>query len=195
MSKARRYLDLAKDFPRRKDADGNALCRWCGKALPSRRRSWCRIRTKWVSGSPCQTEAYIRCGMGVRSEVEKRDGGVCSRCGLDMEFVRKRILAAMRAHAGRTHRIAADNNYGYYTFARLAVDRRWRRYLARIGLPRLDPVQSMWEAHHAVAVADGGGGCGVEGYETLCVWCHKAESKSQHKVWAEARKGETEVKI
>lgn len=33
--------------------------------------------------------------------------------------------------------------------------------------------QHTWEAHHIVSVADGGGGCGLEGYATLCRQCHK----------------------
>jgi hypothetical protein len=38
-----------------------------------------------------------------------------------------------------------------------------------------------WEAHHKVAVADGGGLCGLDGYETLCVRCHGKESGHQRK--------------
>lgn len=36
-----------------------------------------------------------------------------------------------------------------------------------------------WEAHHTFAVADGGGGCDLDGYETLCLDCHKEENKAQ----------------
>ncbi|MFA5376410.1 MAG: HNH endonuclease [Dehalococcoidia bacterium] len=38
-----------------------------------------------------------------------------------------------------------------------------------------------WEAHHKVAVAEGGGECGLDGYETLCRDCHKAETSALRK--------------
>lgn len=33
--------------------------------------------------------------------------------------------------------------------------------------------QSAWEADHIVPVVEGGGGCGLEGYRTLCLDCHR----------------------
>lgn len=36
--------------------------------------------------------------------------------------------------------------------------------------------QHTWEAHHIVPVSEGGGGCGLEGYATLCLRCHKRAS-------------------
>lgn len=35
-----------------------------------------------------------------------------------------------------------------------------------------------WEAHHIVAVAEGGGECGLDNIETLCHECHRAETKA-----------------
>jgi len=33
-----------------------------------------------------------------------------------------------------------------------------------------------WEAHHVVPVVEGGGGCDLEGYQTLCRDCHHLET-------------------
>ena len=60
----------------------------------------------------------------IRSELEKRDGGVCARCR--------------------------------QTFP-----------------PHL------WEAHHTVPVSEGGGGCDLDGFETLCVACHDDEHRPE----------------
>jgi 5-methylcytosine-specific restriction endonuclease McrA len=35
---------------------------------------------------------------------------------------------------------------------------------------------SLWEADHIVPVAEGGGGCGPDGYRTLCLRCHRSET-------------------
>jgi hypothetical protein len=43
-----------------------------------------------------------------------------------------------------------------------------------------DPlVREWWDAHHRHAVMHGGGGCGLEGFETLCVPCHRKETRRQ----------------
>ena len=36
--------------------------------------------------------------------------------------------------------------------------------------------RSWWDAHHVHAVCKGGGSCGLDNYETLCVRCHKRET-------------------
>lgn len=33
-----------------------------------------------------------------------------------------------------------------------------------------------WEADHIVAVVNGGGKCGLDGFQTLCVSCHKKKT-------------------
>lgn len=52
--------------------------------------------------------------------------------------------------------------------ARLKV--AFRSRAARLGFRPYCPT---WEAHHIVPVVEGGGGCGLEGYATLCLRCHK----------------------
>jgi hypothetical protein len=46
----------------------------------------------------------------------------------------------------------------------------------------------LWEAHHKVAVVQGGGLCGLEGYETLCFRCHNEETRKLRKALADARR-------
>lgn len=44
-----------------------------------------------------------------------------------------------------------------------------------------------WEMDHIVPVIEGGGLCGVDGYRTLCIPCHKKESAALAKRRAQAR--------
>lgn len=42
---------------------------------------------------------------------------------------------------------------------------------------RQDWMYSGWEADHILAVKDGGGGCSLENFQTLCVECHKEKTR------------------
>jgi len=75
---------VTKQYPRRKDADGNYLCAVCGKALPNWHRKYC--------SRACADVAWVACiPQHARLRVRQRDKGVCARCGCDTEKV-KRIL-------------------------------------------------------------------------------------------------------
>jgi hypothetical protein len=100
----------------------------------------------------------------MRRQVALRDHGVCARCGRDMlavEAEARRLGAAARTVAitGEQRQAARDAE---------------RAFLERHGMPWY--WSHAWEAHHKVAVAEGGGECGLDGYETLCLACHRAET-------------------
>lgn len=89
-----------------------------------------------------------------REAVFARDRGVCAVCRVDTLAVQ--------------------------------LDLRAKRPKARaelcevLGYP-LDRVKrgALWEADHLRPVAEGGGECGLPGYQTLCVACHRAKSAAQ----------------
>ncbi len=57
-------------------------CRWCGAEVPPRRRTFC--------GPACVHEWKLRTDPGyLRAQVFARDRGVCARCGIDTEALRK----------------------------------------------------------------------------------------------------------
>ena len=39
-------------------------------------------------------------------------------------------------------------------------------------------IPHLWEADHTIPVCEGGGGCGLDGYRTLCICCHKEVTKA-----------------
>lgn len=138
-----------EDYPKKKDAVGRWLCRWCGVALSGRRTSWC--------SKECQREVEVRCGHHVRRAVWLRDKGVCAQCGRDTNAIRRKLRALWK----------------------LSSRARWLAEIQGLSLTRSEAHRTLWQAHHVKSVEEGGGACGVEGYETLCLWCHKQENVKQ----------------
>jgi len=141
-----RYADMNRDYPKRKDAAGYWLCRWCGCRLIGRRSSFC--------GTQCRDEVRIRCGFGVRSMVRRRDKGVCKKCGRDTAALRRKLNKIRRGE-------------GHAAFIALAESE---------GVPKDRLYKTLWEADHVKPVNNGGGQCGIEGFQTLCIWCHRKKS-------------------
>lgn len=144
-----RYMDLNKEMPKGKTEDGKHRCRWCWGPCSGRRTAYC--------SKECENEVIIRIGIGVRWQVRKRDKGVCAECGVDVVELRKALHGVLRKVPWRG---------------------RGRIY-ARFNLTRSEFGRTWWEADHILAVKDGGGGCGLSNYQTLCIWCHKEKSAAQ----------------
>lgn len=153
-------------FPYRKNEEGKPLCRKCGGGLSGRRTSWCSDK--------CVQEALIICDPNfARNHVGRRDHGVCANCCKDTEHLeslfikwRKRIFALWGRDKAR----------------------EWERRWQKKGWPGL--YRSWWEADHIVPVIEGGGGCGLDNYRTLCVPCHKKETADLARRRAEQRRGQ-----
>lgn len=166
--------------PPRRAEDGTPVCRWCGGTLPGRRRTFC--------SDACVEEWKVRSDPSyARARVRERDRGRCARCGRDTAADAAELVALR----------------GQYSSARQAGDRersgsaehRARQLHELYGLrwdewwwvDRSRP--HVWEAHHTTAVAEGGGECGLEGFETLCLPCHRRETAALAGRLADARRG------
>lgn len=119
-------------------------CAFCSNALPPGRRRWC--------SDQCATNAsrlfYIRKGESgfVRRAIQVRDAGLCRDCGTFCQLFETRYWT--------------DD----HSLCPLDV-RGFRQQLYHIAV-------KPWQAHHIVAIAEGGGGCDLDGYITLCTSCH-----------------------
>lgn len=170
----------ARALPRAKDAAGNALCGWCHGPLPPRRSSWC--------SDGCSSEFWIRLSSAhVGARVNERDQGVCALCGIDTRRLRsllERIRWRSRPSFGPGGTIEPSE---------LAKFRWWR---ARAELSRRGihvsrdalTIPALWEADHILPVVEGGGCCGLSNYRTLCVPCHRAETRRLSARLAERRR-------
>lgn len=154
--------------------NGRALCRHCGEEVPVGRRSFC--------GDACVDEWKVRTDPShVRRLVLKRDQGVCRACGLDCEALERYCRALSGRHP--------DADRPPHSAAKMA-DRAWWRWgqlqvfpgLRRAGFEvksywfGYSADRSFWQADHVIEVQDGGGGCGLDGYQTLCTACHKEKT-------------------
>lgn len=151
---------------------GKGICRWCGRAVPKGRRSWC---------SQGCVDQYLDLQPGrQRRLVLERDKGVCSGCGRDCVALEARILTWLGPY------LCPD------------LDQRMRRLkkgklLARLGVVSCWWVFStidrhLWEADHILPVCEGGGETGLENLRTLCRPCHKRETAALAGRRAEARR-------
>lgn len=119
---------------------------------------WCKgevfpPRTTYCSDK-CVHEWKLRSDSSyLRSQLFLRDKGVCKGCGLDTMFLRRKLFPLARAE-----RMEEGAKYGVEAY-------------------RAEKLM-LWEADHVVAVVNGGGLAGLDGYQTLCVACHRRKTRS-----------------
>jgi hypothetical protein len=89
---------------------------------------------------------------------------VCAHCGLDTQAVDAAVREWQSELLGIQARIGGSRYW--------LDGREFQRFRHSNSLDRC-----LWEAHHKLAVSEGGGMCGLENYETVCIWCHKKETK------------------
>lgn len=165
---------------------GRALCRWCDKEVPKGRRTFC--------GDECVHEHKLRSDPGyVRRKLFERDVGVCAACRADTEALRHLVRKGMWSH---NPDIAEYPQAAQAAFCRIegeSYEDRRRRIGTALGVPErfhgLELSRSWWEADHIVPVVEGGGECGLEGYRTLCVPCHKDVTKELRARLKKAKRG------
>lgn len=142
-------------------------CRFCGKKVKPPRRNYCDDNC--VDGWLIRTDPRH-----VRHKLSQRDNGVCGRCGLDTIQLTSSIRALQLCFSrGRL-------SHGGIT---VVVDGK-----------KVETWKSLWEAHHKKAVVEGGGECGLDGYETLCLWCHQDETASLARRRADDRRADKEAR-
>jgi hypothetical protein len=195
-----RYLDKAPfDGPehrKKRGPNGRPICRWCGEEVPKGRRSWC--------SDACVQEFTIRRSSStLRFHVERRDGGVCAECGLDtdrVERIFRQLRGGYRGHSrmwmARSWRTQREQISGYGLNVADNVRRHWRARwkawqdrLIEAGWDHetRNGTKSLWQADHIEAVIEGGGGCGLDNIQTLCVPCHKKDTAALAAKRAEKR--------
>ncbi len=112
----------------------------------------------------------LRCGLiKAPTLVYLRDGGVCAQCGADAGTA-TRVLERIRQVDRWDFRLSYAENHARTADARAAA------FLILDAWGVSDETRVLWDADHIVPVVEGGGGCGLENYRTLCVLCHRAET-------------------
>lgn len=152
-------------------------CRGCGRPVPKGRFTWC--------SDVCVQTALIKLSPVVaRRRVEERDRSICAQCGFD----------ARRAE----HVLGYLVERSYQRRSDAATYREALVWLLDVWAPRRTPrrrtdlwgwtVPHLWEADHIRPVVEGGGECELDNYRTLCIPCHRAETRELARRRAQRRK-------
>jgi hypothetical protein len=132
----------------------------------------------------------------MRRLVKQRDKGVCAICGTDT--IKLRRWAMRWCRYGEVQKPSSydekfrEGRHWNSPFLKekfdraLAIFHKWERRAIQAAEKRRAKLaaagwplgrESFWDMDHIIPVIEGGGLCGLDNYRTLCVPCHKAETK------------------
>jgi len=118
--------------------------------------AWCETeigprRRTWCSDRCANAYWEAATWRGLRARLGKRDRGVCALCSVDCRALRRE-------------------------YARLPKHKR-ARFAERHGVPARRRRTTWWDADHVIPIAEGGLNS-LDNLRTLCIPCHKAQTKS-----------------
>jgi 5-methylcytosine-specific restriction endonuclease McrA len=152
------YAELALRVAGRTGPNGRRLCLWCESEIGPRRRVWC--------GDRCSDAyAFATTWSGLRSQVGRRDRGVCALCRVDCRALRR-------------------------TYASLPKHKR-AAFADAHGIPKRRRRSTWWDADHIVPVAEGGRHT-PDNLRTLCLRCHKVQTRALTERRTKARRATRE---
>jgi hypothetical protein len=117
---------------------------------------WCNLEVpagrRTFCSEFCVNEWRLRTDPGyLRDQVFARDRGVCGMCGADT----RAAYTELKRSRG-THRLRLLEHWGLKSISR----------------------KSLWDADHMVPVAEGGGECDLDNIRTLCLRCHREQTRA-----------------
>ncbi len=162
------------------------LCKWCGQTITaSRRRSYC--------SAACALEWELRTSADVvRWHLKERDKGICNICGIDTITLYNQVnpkaqwSQLLRAWADQNnidnpYRMDEEETHAWDDERKQILERRDTIFKTLNRSMRIAATgrRSMWDADHVIGVINGGGCCGLDNYQTLCVGCHAKKPKKK----------------
>lgn len=148
---------MSKEAPfgnsRERGPNGRRLCARCGTEVPKGRQSWCS--QKCIDEYLDRTDPARR-----RARVFERDGGICQLCGRGVG----QLDDWLNGHAERNGK--GRDSAGTYL--------QRSHFLRRRGL--LGGQGQLYDCDHIVPQIEGGSH-ELENLRTLCVPCHKEETR------------------
>ena len=117
----------------------------------------------------------VQSGLNTADLFPDRDDGTCA-CGCGEKLTGRRRRWASDACGERAYEVFAIHA-GYSNTVRRAVWKRDKGVCAACGRQHESRWSDDWEADHVLEVVNGGGGCGLENYQTLCKDpCHREKT-------------------
>lgn len=163
----------AVERPTGRGPNGRRRCRWCGNETAPPRRTFC--------SAACVDEWRIRSSAAyARQRVCERDKGVCALCRVDTT----RQLVDIEQQFGRyvsnhgwTRWLPEPTRMDAFCAALAAVSIPYSRWAERGRRAFRGERVGLWDVDHIVPVCEGGGSCGLENLRTLCLACHREQTK------------------
>jgi 5-methylcytosine-specific restriction enzyme A len=136
-----------------KGPNGRALCRFCKTEVPKGRRSFCC--------DDCVHEWKLRSNTAyLRHHTFLRDHGICNKCSKNTIKVQGELLEEFK-----------PIKFKPWT-------EEYKEFLKKHDITYHQMTTTLWHTDHITPVVEGGGLCGLDGVQTLCIWCHKEETKA-----------------
>ena len=156
-----------------KGPNGRCLCKRCGKEVQKPRRYWC--------SQECIDELNRQSG-SPRKLAHKRDEGICAHCGLDCDRLERVLRELALRHRERTRWVhkCKNTDADVKKYYKQTVFWRWANHKYPWAFGKWQEVKHIWEADHKKPVIEGGGEIGMGNIRTLCVPCHRVETKKLH---------------
>lgn len=149
-------------YHRRSPKTGTRYCRYCLRPCPKPLNTFC-------SEQCIQNWKFRSDGGTIRRATYTRDKGVCASCGRDsrkwMEDLRHEYQR-IRSKEGSSAK---------------EVQEKVASLCRKEGIIEGDFYRTPWEADHIHPVYQGGGMCGPENIQTLCLRCHRRKGKRQRR--------------
>lgn len=133
-----------------KNERGFICCRFCNNDVHPPRRTLCSAK--------CAHELKIRTsGKYLRNCVYKRDKGICNYCNKDTKTIAKTALILINNNLKNELELFLKIN-------NISTKRKiWKKKNGG----------GLWDADHIISIKNGGGQCGMNNIQTLCIKCHK----------------------
>ena len=167
-----RYKKYKPPFEDR-NAAGEKICVMCGKPLTGRQERWC-------GGRKCLQAQWIRSGdqTEMRVYLFKKEKGICQGCGMDCEMLRKVIewVVENRDSESEEEEMILYQLVDLGLPIKITGDEDNRGFVT-------------WEADHIVPLAEGGEHH-EDNIQTLCITCHKKDTRELAGRLARKRKKE-----
>ena len=134
---------------------GFRQCRWCNGSVIPPKRTFCSAECVHQHRLRTQPRYLRQC-------CYDRDKGICSNCGIDTK---------QTAKMARSFTTGSEELKGFLKQYNITIKRKIHKRKLGGGL---------WDADHINPVVQGGGLCGLENIQTLCIACHKIKTKNMN---------------
>lgn len=138
------------------------ICKFCAQPITNRRTAWC--------SHECKKQYFIACNDDkvIPMAIFARDKGICKICKVNVDKFHKLVYST-----------TIDNVLNNLEKVNYIFGTKLRK-----DMPVGELVHSLfhhkdrrvWEIDHIIPVKRGGGICGLDNFQTLCLGCHRRKT-------------------